>query len=98
VYKLKEKCQKIESDHVTQISTIEKQIININKKIVLQEKAADSVAKKDYNEYIELWDHQLNNIIRNIDSVKFLLLFLKLVLGIFFEFRFVKLIILYASI
>jgi hypothetical protein len=69
VYNLREKCKKIESDHTTQISTVEKQIININKKIDQQEKRADSIAKKDNDDYIQLWDFQLNQIIRYINSV-----------------------------
>lgn len=80
MYKLKKKCDKIESDLTIQKSTIEKQIININKKIDQQEKRADFVAKKDNDEYLQLWDFQLTDIINYINSVKFIL-FLKLVLG-----------------
>jgi len=69
VYKLREKCNKIESDLTTQKSTIEKQIININKKINQQEKRADSIAKKDNDDYVQLWDLQLADIITNINSV-----------------------------
>ncbi|XP_025197059.1 dynein regulatory complex protein 1-like [Melanaphis sacchari] len=67
VYNLREKCKKIESDHTTQISTFKKQIININQKIDQQEKRADSIAKKDNDEYVQLWDFQLNQIIRHIN-------------------------------
>ncbi|XP_060867230.1 dynein regulatory complex protein 1-like [Metopolophium dirhodum] len=70
VYTLREKCNKIESDVTTQKSTIEKQIININKKIDQQEKRADSVAKKDNDEYVQLWDLQLTDIINYINSVR----------------------------
>lgn len=74
VYKLREKCNKIESDLKNKKSTIEKQIISINEKIDQQEKRADSVAKKDNNEYLQLWDHQLNDIIHYINRVKFMFL------------------------
>ncbi|KAE9523356.1 hypothetical protein AGLY_016304 [Aphis glycines] len=70
VYNLREKCKKNESNHTTQISTIKKQIININQKIDQQEKRADSIAKKDNDEYIQLWDHQMNQIIRYINSIR----------------------------
>jgi len=72
VYTLKEKCNKIESDVTTQKSTIEKLIININKKIDQQEKRADSIAKKDNDEYVHLWDLQLTDIINYINSVNFI--------------------------
>jgi len=72
VYALREKCNIIDSDVTTQKSTIEKQIININKKIDQQEKRADSVAKKDNDEYVQLWDLQLTDIINYINSVNFI--------------------------
>lgn len=68
--KLKEKCKKIERDHKTQILSIEKQIITINQKIDQQEKRADCIAKQDNEEYIQLWDLQLNYIICDINNVK----------------------------
>eukprot|EP00102_Acyrthosiphon_pisum_P013175 XP_008182655.1 PREDICTED: dynein regulatory complex protein 1-like [Acyrthosiphon pisum] len=70
VYSLREKCNKIESDVTTQKSIIEKQIININKQIDEQEKRADSVAKSDNDEYVQLWDLQLTDIINHINSVR----------------------------
>jgi len=73
-YKLRKKCDKIESDLPTKKSTIEKQITSINEKIDQQEKRADSVAKKDNNEYLKLWDLQLNDIIHYINRVKFIFL------------------------
>jgi len=75
VFKLREKCNKIESDLTTQKSTVEKQIININKKIDQQEKRADSVAKKDNDEYVQLWDLQLTDIINYINSVQFIYIY-----------------------
>jgi len=70
---LREKCNKIESDVTTQKSTVEKQIIDINKKIDQQEKRADCIAKKDNDEYLQLWDIQLTEIKNNIDSVNFII-------------------------
>ncbi|CAI6354811.1 unnamed protein product [Macrosiphum euphorbiae] len=67
---LREKCNKIESDVTTQKSTVEKQIIDINKKIDQQEKRADCIAKKDNDEYLQLWDIQLTEIKNNINSVR----------------------------
>jgi len=69
---MRKNCNDIETDLTTKQSTVEKQIISINDKIDQQEKRADSVAKKDNNEYIKLWDLQLNDIIHNINSVKFI--------------------------
>jgi len=74
VYKLRENCSKIETDLTNKKSTVEKHIISINEKIDQQEKRADSVAKKDNNEYVQLWDLQLNDIIQYINSVKFMFL------------------------
>lgn len=74
VYKLRENCNKIETDLTTKKSTVEKQIISINEKIDQQEDRADSVAKKDNNKYLQLWDLQLNDIIHYINSVKFIFL------------------------
>lgn len=74
MYKLREKCNKIESNLITQKSTVEKQIININEKIDQQEKRADSIAKKDNDDYVRLWDLQLADIKTNINSVKFIFL------------------------
>lgn len=78
VYKLREKCNKIESNLTIQKSTVEKQIINLNEQIDQQEKRADSVAKKDNDDYVQLWDLQLTDIINYINSVKFIFFFLNL--------------------
>lgn len=78
VYKLREQCNKIESNLTIQKSTVEKQIINLNKKNDQQEKRADSVAKKDNDDYVQLWNLQLTDIINYINSVKFIFFFLNL--------------------
>lgn len=71
MFRLNEKCKKLESDGNVRVPVLEKQIVNIHKRIDEQAKKIYSIINRDNSVYKRSWDLQRNNITRCVDYVKY---------------------------